>query len=124
MISTKAHTIIGLIVGVVLFFAPYIFGFNDNDIAALIPRIVGIFIIINELITTSPYSPLKLVSMRTHIVIDYAAGVFLGLSPWIFSFVDSPANHWVPHVVVGVIVIGYALMTDTVESHARTTVAR
>ena len=120
LISTKAHTIIGVVVGLVLLVAPNLFGFNDNEVAALIPRIVGIFIILNELITTSPVSPLKLVPMKVHIVLDCVTGVFLALSPWLFGFADEPANVWVPHVLVGLLVVGYALVTNTADESRST----
>lgn len=112
MISSKVHTIIGLLVGVILLLAPTLFGFTGNQAASMVPMYVGIFIIISELITTSELSPLKLVPMRVHLVLDYLTGIFLALSPWIFGFSSAPANAWVPHVVVGVLVVSYALLTN------------
>lgn len=118
-LSSKVHTIIGLIVGVVLIFAPQLFGFSDNQTASMVPIYVGIFIILSELITTSRMSPLKLVPMRVHLVIDYITGIFLALSPWLFGFSDAPANEWVPHLIVGILIVGYALVTNPdVESEA------
>jgi hypothetical protein len=115
-ISTKAHTVIGLIVGVVLLFAPNIFGFTDNATASMVPILIGIFIIINELITTSPYSPLKLVPMKIHIGIDVVTGLLLAVSPWLFGFMDAAQNNqWLPHLVVGIMVMGYALLTTTAD---------
>lgn len=117
-ISTRAHTIIGLIVGVVLIFSPALFNFNDSA-AAMVPMWVGIFIVLNELITTSPYSPLKLVPMKIHIILDVITGAFLLLSPWLFSFMDSGSpKEWLPHVIVGIMVIGYALLTTTADERA------
>lgn len=119
-ISTKAHTIIGLIVGVLLIFAPSIFGFNENAAASMIPMIVGIFIVLNELITTSPFSPLKLVPMKVHVILDVLTGLFLAASPWIFGFMDSTRNEqWLPHLIVGVLVVGYALMTTTADDRQK-----
>ncbi len=119
-ISTKAHTVIGLIVGVILIFASSIFGFADNTAASMVALWVGLFIVLNEVITTSPYSPLKLVPMKVHIVLDVVTGLFLALSPWLFSFMntDEPAQ-WVPHVIAGILVIGYALMTTTRDDRAK-----
>ena len=123
LLSSKTHTIIGLVVGVALLLAPWLFGFNDVESAALVARLVGLFIIINELITTSDASPLKLVPMGTHIVIDCLTGAFLALSPWLFGFATLSANVWVPHVIVGLLVIGYALATNpSKDSHGSTAV--
>ncbi len=112
-IPRSVHTIIGLVVGVALIFAPGIFGFRDVGGAAVtVPVVIGIFIIISELIASSKYSLVNLVPMRVHIMIDYATGLLLALSPWLFQFADEPANAWVPHVVVGLLIIAYALMTN------------
>jgi len=115
-ITSKAHTMIGLIVGLVLILAPFLFGFSENAPATMVPIIIGIFIIINELITTSPASPIKLVPMKTHIIIDVLTGTFLAVSPWLFGFFDTENPiQWVPHVLVGFLIIGYALATTTTD---------
>lgn len=112
-LSVKTHTIIGLIVGVALLIAPWLFGFGEvGGAAVMTPILIGIFIIINELITTSPLSPLKLVSMRTHLIIDYVTGAVLAVSPWLFGFSSQPANAWAPHLIVGLLIVGYALVTN------------
>ena len=108
-ISSKTHTVIGLIVGIALLFAPQLFGFGANQTASSITIGVGIFIIISELVTTSSFSPLKLIPMRIHLVLDYLTGVFLFFSPWLFSFSETV---WVPHAIVGVLVVGYAACTN------------
>ncbi len=113
-LSSKVHTIIGLVVGVVLIFASSIFGFTDNTAASMVSLWVGIFIVLNELITTSPSSPLKLVPMKVHLILDIVTGLFLAVSPWLFNFADSnEPSQWVPHLIVGIMVVGYALVTST-----------
>lgn len=112
MLSSRVHTIIGLVVGVALLVAPWLFGFSDNIAASTTAWVIGVFVILSELITTSELSPLKLVPMRVHIFIDYATGAVLALSPWLFGFADAPLNAWLPHVLVGILIIGYALMTS------------
>jgi len=112
VISAKVHTIIGLIVGVVLFFAPMLLNFDENQTASLVAQLIGVFIVISELVTTSRMSLVKLVPMRVHLVLDYLTGLLLALSPWLFGFSSAAAHVWVPHVIVGVLVIGYALLTD------------
>jgi hypothetical protein len=115
-LSSKIHTVIGLIVGIGLLFAAELFGFKDVQAATSIARIIGAFIIINELITTSKLSPFKLVPMRVHLIIDYLTGAVLALSPWLLGFAGTSANHWVPHLVIGLLIIGYALVTNPADS--------
>lgn len=113
-ISSRTHTIIGLIVGVALLLAPMLFGFSDVGGAAVaVPMYVGIFILLSELTTTSPASPIKLIPMSAHIILDVLTGLFLLASPWLFGFSDLELNAWLPHVIVGVLTAGYALMTRT-----------
>jgi hypothetical protein len=112
IISSRTHTIIGLVVGVVLIAAPWIFGFADETAPMRTAIVVGAFIVLNELMTTSPASPAKLVPMRVHLGIDVLTGLVLAASPWIFGFSDLESNAWVPHLVVGLMVAGYALLTD------------
>jgi hypothetical protein len=122
-LSTRTHTIIGLIVGAALIVAPWLFGFADNGGAAvMVPIYVGIFILLSELTTTSPLSIVKLVPMRAHIMMDVLTGLFLLASPWLFGFNDLEANAWVPHVVVGVMTVGYALVTRTADE--KTSIAK
>ena len=118
-LSAKTHTIFGLIVGAALIVAPWLFGFADEGGGAvMVPIYVGIFILLSELTTTSPVSFVKLVPMRFHIIMDVLTGLFLLASPWLFGFADLEANAWVPHVVVGVLIVGYALMTRTTDEKA------
>lgn len=118
LLSTRTHTIIGLIVGLALIVAPWLFGFDGQGSAAMVPIYVGIFILVSELTTTSPLSPLKLVPMPIHIMMDVLTGLFLLASPWLFGFDDLAINAWLPHVVVGIVIAGYALLTRTADEKA------
>ncbi len=115
-ISPRAHSIIGFIIGVTLLLAPNIFGFSDVGGAAVsIPRILGIIIILSELIVRGSFSGLGAIPMRVHIPVDVVLGAFLALSPWLFGFSDEGTNAWLPHLLVGIVIIGYALLTRTTE---------
>ncbi|WP_194861558.1 SPW repeat protein [Dietzia sp. SYD-A1] len=113
VLPSRVHTIIGLIVGAVLVIAPWIFGFADVEAAKWTAIIVGVVILLSELTTTSPVSPMKLVPMRIHVWMDVLVGLVLAASPWIFGFADEDLIVWLPHLVVGIGVIGYALLTRT-----------
>ena len=118
-ISPRVHTIIGFIVGVALLFAPNIFGFTDVGGAAVwIPRILGVIVILSELTVQGSFSGIGKIPMGMHIIMDVLMGAFLAASPWLFSFADEEANAWVPHLVVGLAMIGYALATRTVPQEA------
>ncbi|AWH91208.1 SPW repeat protein [Dietzia lutea] len=118
VLPSRIHTIIGLLVGVVLIAAPWIFGFADVGAAMWTAIVIGVVIVLSELTTTSPASPVKLVPMRIHVWMDVLVGLVLAVSPWIFGFADNDANVWVPHLVVGIAVIGYALITRTDDAAA------
>lgn len=119
-LSAKTHTVIGLIIGAALIVAPWLFAFADQGGAAvMVPIYLGIFLLLSELVAMSPASPVKLVPMSVHNTIDVLAGLFLLLSPWLFNFSSLAANAWLPHVIVGIVIVGYALITRT--AHDATT---
>lgn len=119
-ISPRAHTIIGTIIGIALLLAPNIFGFSDVGGAAVaVPRIIGLIVILSELTVKGSFSGIGIVSMKAHILLDMLLGAILALSPWLFGFADEETNAWVPHLVVGIAMIGYAAMTRTDEEESR-----
>jgi hypothetical protein len=114
LLSPRTHTIIGFIVGIALLFAPNIFGFSDVGGAAVsIPRILGIIVILSELTVRGSFSGLGLVPMSAHLAMDVVLGAFLAISPWLFGFSDQGTNAWLPHLIVGLLIIGYVPMTRT-----------
>lgn len=118
-ISPRAHTIIGTIIGIALLLAPNIFGFSDVGGAAVaVPRIIGLIVILSELTVKGSFSGIGIVSMKAHTLLDMLLGAILALSPWLFGFADEEANAWVPHLVVGIAMIGYAAMTRTDEEES------
>lgn len=41
---------------------------------------------------------------------DYAGGIFLIASPWIFGFADGSPAQWIP-VIIGLMILGMSLFT-------------
>lgn len=117
ILSSRTHTIIGAVVGVVLIVAPWLLGFSDVPAARNVAIGVGIFVLLSELTTRSPASPIKVVPMRTHLVVDVVTGIFLAASPWLFGFADDKTNAWLPHLIVGILIVGYALLTQPTDSN-------
>jgi hypothetical protein len=120
LISPRTHSIIGFIVGIALIFAPNIFGFNDiGGAAIIIPRILGVIVVLSELTVKGSFSGMGFVPMTPHLTMDVIMGAFLAVSPWLFSFSDKGTNAWLPHLVVGIAMMGYALETRTNKEEAR-----
>lgn len=78
----------------------------------LIPRLIGVGIILLELITDFELSLLKLVPMPVHIIIDIMAGILLAVSPFIFGFINEKTNAWLPHILVGLMIVTVSLLSD------------
>jgi uncharacterized membrane protein YtjA (UPF0391 family) len=114
VIPTFVHGIFDYIGGIALLAAPNIFGFAEVGGAAVwVPRILGVIILLQSLITAYELSIAKMLPMRMHLMNDYIASLFLAASPWLFGFAGGPANQWMPHLVVGVGYFFIALMTET-----------
>lgn len=55
---------------------------------------------------------MKMISTRTHGMLDYTMGILLIISPWLFNFAAvSGAAVWVP-LILGIGVILYSLFTN------------
>jgi len=113
-IPTKVHGVLDYIVALALIFAPLIFGFQSiGGAAVIVPVVLGILLFIYSLLTRYEWGLVKVIAMPVHLMIDIVAAAFLTLSPFLFGFADEPANAWVPHVVVGLVVIVVVLFSKT-----------
>lgn len=54
---------------------------------------------------------MKIISTKTHGIIDYLMGILLIAAPWLLGFARGGAETWVP-VVLGASTILYSLFTD------------
>jgi uncharacterized membrane protein YtjA (UPF0391 family) len=120
-IPTRVHGILDYSVGAVLMMAPNIFGFDHlNGPAVWVPRVIGVLSILQSLITRYELGIIKQLPMRMHLTVDYAAGLLLAASPWIFRFYDSANQRfWVPHFLVGIAIFLVTLFTETEPRTAR-----
>jgi hypothetical protein len=110
LIPRQIHGGLDYAVGVLLIASPWIFGFADDSTAATwIAVIVGAGMILSALMTDNDVSVADAIPMRMHLMTDVAVGAFLAASPWLFGFADEV---WAPHVVLGLLEIGTALVTD------------
>jgi hypothetical protein len=118
-ISTKVHGMIDYPAGLLLLLAPNLFGFADVGGAAVgVPRLIGIIVLAQSIFTRYELGLVKAVPMQMHLMFDYFAGAVLAASPWLFGFYDSANQRmWVPHLVVGLIVLLVTSLTEKEPRH-------
>ncbi len=108
ILSTRTHGILDYVIGALLIVAPYLLGFATGGAEQWVPMILGAGVIAYSLMTDYELGVAHIIPMPTHLIMDMAGGALLLVSPWLFGFSDVIV--W-PHVLVGLIEIGTALMT-------------
>lgn len=107
-IPTKVHGYLDYMMGVLLIAASWLFDFAKGGAETWIPVALGAGAIIYSLITDYELGVTNGISMRTHLMLDLMSGILLAVSPWLFGFADYVYG---PHVILGLLEIGAALMT-------------
>jgi hypothetical protein len=112
-IPTKVHGVFDYLGAIILLFAPNIFGFaQEGGAAVLVPRIIGVVVLLQSILTNYELGLVKVLPMKMHLMNDYIASAILALSPWLFGFSHLPANAWMPHLFAGVAIFLFTLFTE------------
>jgi len=109
------------IVGLVLIVSPWVFDFRDAGIGTWLPVVLGVSALVYSALTDYELGLVRAIPMPAHLGLDFASGVLLAVSPWLFGFSGLV---WVPHVVIGLFEIGAAAMTDPRKSDVGLTTSR
>ncbi len=109
LIPTRIHGILDYLLGLLLIASPWVFGFDDEGTAKWVPIVLGAGVLLYSLLTDYEFGAVRAIPMSVHLMLDFAGGVVLAASPWIFGFSDEV---WVPHLVLGLIEIGTAALTE------------
>ncbi|THU32981.1 hypothetical protein FAM09_26415 [Niastella caeni] len=117
LISTRVHGYLDYIMGVLLIAAPWIFDFARNGAETWVPVILGISTILYSLLTDYELGVTRMISMRTHLMLDLVSGLLLAVSPWLFGFAEYI---WQPHLILGLLEVGAVLMTRREPGERRT----
>ena len=110
-IPTRIHGVLDYLVGALLIAGPWLFEFARGGAETWVPVVLGASAIFYSLFTDYEAGEVRSILMPTHLMLDLGSGVFLAASPWLFGFADYV---WKPHVIVGLIEVGTALMTRRV----------
>jgi hypothetical protein len=122
ILPTKIHGALDYLVGIALILAPTIFGFSAVGGAEVwIPRALGVVLIVYSVFTNYEWGVIKVLDMRYHLVVDLLASLFLAASPFIFGFSGETSSHWLPHVVVGLVVVLVVLVSQTAPGYGSAT---
>jgi len=108
LLSTRVHGIIDYLMGVLLILLPFIGGFATGGAKQWVPIILGVAIIGQSLLTRYELSLVPVIPMSMHLMADIAVGILLAASPWLFGFAGTV---YAPHLILGVMEIGVALIT-------------
>ncbi|HET8855741.1 MAG TPA: SPW repeat protein [Salinimicrobium sp.] len=117
-IETKAHGMLDYLMGVLLIISPWLFDFDNGGAAQWIPMILGFSTIFYSIITNYELGLLKIISMKTHLMIDLFSGILLAVSPWLFGFAELV---YLPHLILGLAEIAASLCTKKQPSYPQAT---
>lgn len=109
-IPTRVHGFLDYIMGAFLIIAPWLLGFAAGGAETWVPVILGAGVIVYSLFTNYELGVIPVIEMPTHLALDAVGGVILAVSPWLFGFATFV---WVPHLVLGLLEVGAAAMTET-----------
>lgn len=115
-LSTQAHGILDYIIGAVLIAAPFLFGFATGGAEMWVPILLGAVILVQALMTDYEMGVYPALPMSTHLTVDIVVGLALAVSPWLFAFSEQV---WIPHLAVGLLVIGAGLVTKLEPTESR-----
>lgn len=107
-IPTRFHGVLDYVVGLIFIAAPWLFGFSDVNSATWVMVVAGILVLLQTVFTDFEVGLIHKIPMQSHLMVDFALGVILAVSPWLLNFADQV---YMPHLVGGVFSILASLTT-------------
>ena len=88
------------------FAAPQVAGFNDEDKAVTICRVVGAGLMASTVLTRAEWGVCKILPFKAHLALDVAVSLFALAAPWLFGFSNNTKarNTFVAMGAVGAVV--------------------
>jgi hypothetical protein len=109
ILPTRLHGMMDYVMGVLLIISPQLFGFVRGGAETWLPVALGAGMIGYSMLTNYELGVYRLIDMPVHLALDAAGGILLLASPWLFGFAGQV---WVPHVILGLLEVGTAAMTE------------
>ncbi len=75
----------------------------------IVPIILGALTLIYSALTNYEAGMERMIPFRLHLTFDFMLGLLLAVSPWLFHFSNQV---YLPHLIVGLLRMGFALFTS------------
>jgi hypothetical protein len=115
-LPTRVHGILDYLLGALLIASPWLFGFADGGAEQWVPVALGAGVLLYSVFTDYELGLVKKLQMPAHLFLDALGGLALAVSPWMFGFDERV---WMPHVVIGLVEVVTAAITNTVPGYDR-----
>lgn len=115
-LPTRVHGMLDYLLGALLIAAPWLFGFAAGGAEQWVPVALGAGVLLYSAFTDYELGLVKKLQMPAHLLLDAVGGLALAVSPWMFGFDERV---WMPHVVIGLIEVVTAAITNTVPGYER-----
>jgi hypothetical protein len=109
IIPTRVHGVLDYLVAVMLIAAPWVLGFSDHTLAASTLVVLGVLTIFYSLLTNYEFGLWLFIPMKIHLWLDFATGIFLVSSPWIFGFSQKA---FLPHLIFGLLELVVVVLSN------------
>lgn len=74
---------------------------------------VAIYSLMTDYGSDKPFGGVRVLSMKQHLQLDAAFGIWVGLSPWVFGTWRKGWTHWAPQTFAMTSEVFFALTTKT-----------
>ena len=112
-IPTKVHGAVDHVVGPALVLAPTLLRLGRASPEGLTARAVGGVEAVYSNLTDYELSVKNVIPMKVHLALDAVGGVTLALVPQLTGARKRGVKHWAPHLAIGVLEVGMAVLTKT-----------
>jgi hypothetical protein len=114
-LSTRVHGYVDYLAGGILVVLPVLSGIARGP-AGITLIVAGVVLILTALATDFEAGVVRHLQIPLHLWIDGIVGLLLAVSPWLLSFYRTA---WIPHVIIGIALIAFAFLTNTVPGYDR-----
>jgi hypothetical protein len=113
VIPTSVHSAVDHVVGPTLVLAPTILRLGSTSPEGIVARAIGGAETVYSNLTDYELSAKNVVPMPIHLALDAVGGATLALVPQLTGARQRGKKHWLPHLAIGAMEVGMALMTKT-----------